>query len=40
MARISDDLLIESYIKAQCLELSPDFIELLEKEMRKRSLDM
>ncbi|GGE43322.1 sporulation inhibitor sda [Pullulanibacillus camelliae] len=39
MEKLSDDLLIESYFKARELHLSPDFIILIEKEIKKRSLD-
>lgn len=40
MARMADDLLIESYVEAKRLGLSPEFIELLEKEIQRRSLSM
>jgi developmental checkpoint coupling sporulation initiation to replication initiation len=40
MARMSDDLLIESYVEAKRLGLSPEFIELLEKEIQRRSLSI
>ncbi|MDX5476006.1 MAG: sporulation histidine kinase inhibitor Sda, partial [Bacillaceae bacterium] len=32
MRNLSDDLLIESYVKATELQLSPDFIQLIELE--------
>ncbi|WP_081773079.1 MULTISPECIES: sporulation histidine kinase inhibitor Sda [unclassified Bacillus (in: firmicutes)] len=38
MRKLSDDLLIESYYKAMELNLSPDFIRLIEKEIHRRSL--
>ncbi|BAQ10067.1 sporulation inhibitor a [Bacillus sp. OxB-1] len=38
MIQLSNDLLIESYIKAKNIKLHPDFIEMLENEMRRRSL--
>ncbi|WP_316571937.1 sporulation histidine kinase inhibitor Sda [Neobacillus sp. YIM B06451] len=38
MRKLSDDLLIESYFKARELNLSPDFIRLIEKEIQRRSL--
>ncbi|RBW70643.1 sporulation histidine kinase inhibitor Sda [Bacillus taeanensis] len=38
MADLSDDLLIESYQKAQDLQLSVDFITLIQKELERRSL--
>ena len=38
MQRLSDELLIESYYKAKELKLSPDFIQLIESEIRRRSL--
>ena len=39
MKYLSDELLIESYYKAKELKLSPEFIELIEKEIRRRSLE-
>lgn len=39
MEQLSDELLIESYIKAIQLALSPDFIALLEAEIKKRGLE-
>jgi developmental checkpoint coupling sporulation initiation to replication initiation len=38
MENLSDQLLIESYYKALELQLSPEFIHLIEKEMERRSL--
>ncbi|WP_085523296.1 sporulation histidine kinase inhibitor Sda [Tuberibacillus sp. Marseille-P3662] len=38
MEKLSDDLLIESYFKAKELELSTEFIRLIEKEIHRRSL--
>jgi developmental checkpoint coupling sporulation initiation to replication initiation len=38
MRKLSDELLIESYFKAQELKLSPDFILLIESEIQRRSL--
>lgn len=38
MEHLSDELLIESYFKAQELHLSQDFIQLIENEMSRRSL--
>ncbi|MEH7074124.1 sporulation histidine kinase inhibitor Sda [Neobacillus drentensis] len=38
MRKLSDELLIESYFKARELNLSPDFIGLIESEMLRRSL--
>lgn len=39
MKRLSDTLLIESYHKAIALNLSADFIHLIEMEMERRSMD-
>ncbi|KYD32908.1 MULTISPECIES: sporulation histidine kinase inhibitor Sda [Anoxybacillaceae] len=39
MKYLSDELLIESYYKAKELKLSPEFIELIEREIRHRSLE-
>ncbi|GAY76319.1 sporulation histidine kinase inhibitor Sda [Sporolactobacillus inulinus] len=36
---LSDDLLIESYVKAKEYNLSADFIRLIEEEIKRRSLD-
>lgn len=38
MRKLSDELLIESYHKARELNLSPDFIRLIETEIHRRSL--
>lgn len=38
MEKLSDDLLIESYVKARELKLSNDFITLIQKEIERRSL--
>ncbi|RYG74762.1 sporulation histidine kinase inhibitor Sda [Lentibacillus lipolyticus] len=38
MEYLSDELLLESYHKANELNLSPDFIYLIEKEISRRSL--
>ena len=38
MKNLSDELLIESYYKAIELQLSPEFIRLLEQELKRRSL--
>lgn len=38
MSKMSDELLIESYIAAVKLNLFPDFILLLENEINRRSL--
>ncbi|GGJ83650.1 hypothetical protein GCM10007063_02670 [Lentibacillus kapialis] len=38
MEYLSDELLLESYYKANELNLSPDFIYLIEKEIYKRNL--
>ncbi|WP_010531062.1 sporulation histidine kinase inhibitor Sda [Lentibacillus jeotgali] len=38
MECLSDELLLESYYKANELNLSPDFIYLIEKEIYKRNL--
>jgi developmental checkpoint coupling sporulation initiation to replication initiation len=38
MRKLSDELLIESYFKARELNLSPDFIYLIETEIHRRSL--
>jgi developmental checkpoint coupling sporulation initiation to replication initiation len=36
--KLSDELLIESYYKAKELQLSKDFIRLIETEIHRRSL--
>lgn len=38
MENLSDQLLIESYYKAIELQLSPEFIRLIEQEIERRSL--
>jgi developmental checkpoint coupling sporulation initiation to replication initiation len=38
MKCLPDELLIESYRKAKELKLSPDFIQLIELEIFRRSL--
>ncbi|MGN1386778.1 MAG: sporulation histidine kinase inhibitor Sda [Bacillus sp. (in: firmicutes)] len=38
MNKLSDDLLIESYHKAKNLNLSREFIRLIEVELHRRSL--
>jgi len=38
MYNMPDELLIESYFKALHLKLSPDFIQQLETEIRRRLL--
>ncbi|MFC4404047.1 sporulation histidine kinase inhibitor Sda [Gracilibacillus xinjiangensis] len=38
MENLSDELLIESYRKANELQLSYEFIRLMEEEMKRRSL--
>ncbi|WP_186576476.1 sporulation histidine kinase inhibitor Sda [Aquibacillus kalidii] len=38
MEHLSDELLLESYYKANELELSKEFIQLIEKEIQRRSL--
>lgn len=38
LRKLSDELLIESYYKARELNLSPDFIYLIETEIQRRSL--
>jgi len=39
MEHLSDELLIESYFKANELDLSPDFLALIEHEIRRRNLN-
>lgn len=39
MENLSDELLVESYIKARKLNLSQDFLSLIKKEIDKRSLN-
>lgn len=38
MKRLSDELLIESYDKANEMNLSPDFLSLILDEMKRRNL--
>ncbi|CAM3250945.1 sporulation histidine kinase inhibitor Sda [Filibacter tadaridae] len=38
MKKMSDELLMEAYAQAIELKLCPDFISLLENEIRQRSL--
>ncbi|NMD70624.1 sporulation histidine kinase inhibitor Sda [Bacillus sp. DNRA2] len=38
MRKLSDHLLLESYHKAKELKLNPDFIRLIEMELKRRSL--
>ncbi len=38
MKNLSDELLIDAYIKAIQLNLSEDFIQLIEQEIRRRAL--
>lgn len=38
MEYLSDELLIESYFKANELNLSPDFLALIEEEIQRRNL--
>lgn len=38
MKKISDELLVEAYIKAWLLEMDNEFIELLELEIKKRGI--
>ncbi|MDC3413313.1 sporulation histidine kinase inhibitor Sda [Aquibacillus sp. 3ASR75-11] len=38
MEHLSDELLIESYKKANELHLSKEFIHLIEREIQRRSL--
>ncbi|GIN55857.1 sporulation histidine kinase inhibitor Sda [Lederbergia ruris] len=40
MNKLSDELLIESYYKAKELKLSYDFIQLIEMELHRRSLQL
>ncbi|WP_347549512.1 sporulation histidine kinase inhibitor Sda [Pseudalkalibacillus hwajinpoensis] len=39
MEKLSDDLLIESYVKAKELKLSNEFIGLIQREIERRCLD-
>ncbi|KKB36391.1 sporulation histidine kinase inhibitor Sda [Bacillus thermotolerans] len=38
MNQMSDDLLLEAYMKARELGLNAEFISLIEKELKRRSL--
>ncbi|WP_373895186.1 sporulation histidine kinase inhibitor Sda [Virgibacillus sp. CBA3643] len=38
MNGLSDDLLVETYHQAKSLNLAPDFIKLIKKEMEQRAL--
>ncbi len=38
LRKLSDELLIESYYKARELNLSPEFIHLIETEIHRRAL--
>ncbi|WP_318508301.1 sporulation histidine kinase inhibitor Sda [Bacillus sp. T3] len=38
MKKLSDNLLMESYHKAVELKLNPDFIRLIENELKRRAL--
>ncbi|GGD04210.1 sporulation protein [Pontibacillus chungwhensis BH030062] len=38
MEHLSDELLIESYYKATELNLSAEFIKLIEEELQRRSI--
>jgi len=40
MEHISDELLIESYYEAKRLNLSPDFLCLIETELNRRNLSL
>ncbi|WP_082672937.1 sporulation histidine kinase inhibitor Sda [Paenibacillus senegalimassiliensis] len=40
MALLTDDLLLESYYKANQLQLDQEFIALLLAEIRRRELDL
>lgn len=40
MSKMSDDLLIESYLTAKKLKLCPEFLELLESEIARRCLSI
>ncbi len=40
MSKMSDDLLIESYLTAKKLKLNTDFLELLESEIARRCLSI
>lgn len=38
MKQLSDELLIETYFKALELKLSEDFVQLIKREIERRSL--
>ncbi|MFJ7936668.1 sporulation histidine kinase inhibitor Sda [Sporosarcina sp. NPDC096371] len=38
MSKLPDELLIKTYVKAKSSNLNPHFINLLEAEIRRRSL--
>ncbi|ALX48149.1 sporulation histidine kinase inhibitor Sda [Lentibacillus amyloliquefaciens] len=38
MEHLSDELLLESYHKANELKLNPDFVYLIEQEIERRNL--
>ncbi|WP_085524494.1 sporulation histidine kinase inhibitor Sda [Tuberibacillus sp. Marseille-P3662] len=38
--RLSDELLMDSFYQAKQLELDDDFIELLQNELKRRSLSV
>ncbi|MCM3002566.1 sporulation histidine kinase inhibitor Sda [Priestia koreensis] len=40
MHKLSDKLLVESYCRATELKLNPEFIHLIEKEIKRRSLQV
>ncbi|HLR08278.1 MAG TPA: sporulation histidine kinase inhibitor Sda [Bacillota bacterium] len=40
MEHLSDELLLESYYKASELNLSPDFLWLIEREIYRRNLTL
>ncbi|NGP43482.1 sporulation histidine kinase inhibitor Sda [Bacillaceae bacterium SIJ1] len=40
MKHLSDELLVESFLKASQLQLNPEFIKLIEEEIRRRSLKL
>lgn len=39
MQHLSDELLMESYLKAKDLNLSADFISLIEEEIQRRQIE-
>lgn len=38
MGKLSDELLVKSYFKSKDLKLNPEFVQLLEDEIRRRFL--